>query len=139
MAIITMTLAVTFPVYQPDGDVKLWVVLAAHSAIALGTIMGGWKVIQTMGAKLTKLRPVQGFCAELAGASVLWGTTHAGIPVSTTHSITGSILGVGVVRRFKAVRWGVAGKILWAWMLTIPCSAAVGMLAYWLLDLVSLG
>jgi PiT family inorganic phosphate transporter len=115
-------------------DVQLWVVIAAHLAIGLGTLMGGWKVIRTMGSKLTKLKPVQGFCAETAGAFVLMGTAVTGIPVSTTHSITGSIMGVGVVKRMRSVRWGVARKIIWAWVLTIPCAAAVSALAYVVLD-----
>jgi PiT family inorganic phosphate transporter len=134
MAIITLVLLAAYPSYQTDNDPHLWVVLAAHTAIGLGTLLGGWKVVRTMGTKLTKLRPVQGFCAETAGASVLIGTTLLGIPVSTTHSITGSIMGVGAVKRFSAVRWGVAMKILWAWILTIPCAAAVSGLAYWILD-----
>jgi PiT family inorganic phosphate transporter len=138
MAIITLTLAAAFPSYQADGEVKIWVILSAHAAIALGTLMGGWAVIQTMGAKLTKLRPVQGFCAETSGALVLLWTTLVGTPVSTTHSITGSILGVGVVRRFKAVRWGIATRILWAWVLTIPASAAVSGGVYWLFDVTGL-
>jgi PiT family inorganic phosphate transporter len=133
-----MTLAAAFPAYQTGDEPKTWVILAAHAAIALGTLMGGWRVIQTMGAKLTKLRPVQGFCAETAGALVLLWTTHTGTPVSTTHSITGSILGVGVVRRLKAVRWGVARNIVWAWVFTIPGSALISGLVYWLLDVTGL-
>ena len=108
----------------------IWVVLSAHAAIALGTMLGGWQVIRTMGTRLTKLKPVQGFCAETAGAVVLFGATAAGIPVSTTHSVTGSIMGVGSVKRIKAVRWGVVGRIVWAWVLTIPLSAAAAALTY---------
>ncbi len=134
MAIITMTLAAVFPAYQYDDHVKTWVILASCAAIALGTLSGGRRVIRTIGVKLTKLRPVQGFCAESSGALVLLGTTLAGIPVSTTHSITGAIMGVGAVKRVKAVRWGVATRIVWAWVLTIPCTAVVGGLIYALLD-----
>ncbi|MGQ0613261.1 MAG: inorganic phosphate transporter [Planctomycetaceae bacterium] len=119
-------------------NVPLWVVLAAHAAIAVGTMLGGWRVIRTMGTRLTKLKPVQGFCAETAGALVLFGVTAAGIPVSTTHSVTGAIMGVGSARRLRAVRWGVATKILWAWIITIPTSAIVSGLTYWLLDVVGL-
>ncbi len=132
MGIITIALFTAG--YQSGRDVQLWVVLAAHTAIGLGTLLGGWNVIRTMGSKLTKLRPEQGFCAETAGALVLMGTALSGIPVSTTHSITGSIMGVGVVKRLRSVRWGVAGKILWAWVFTIPTAAAVSALTYWLLD-----
>ena len=135
MAIITVAMAVAFPAYQTNYDVKVWVILSAYTAIALGTLLGGWKVVRTMGTRLTKLRPVQGFCAESAGAVVLLGTTLTGIPVSTTHSITGSILGVGAVKRFSAVRWGIATRILWTWILTIPCTALASGLLYALLDL----
>jgi PiT family inorganic phosphate transporter len=138
MAIITILLMAAYPTYQDSNQPQIWVVLAAHSAIALGTLMGGWRVIRTMGSKLTKLRPEQGFCAEMAGAGVLWGATFTGIPVSTTHSITGSILGVGSVKRWKAVRWGVVTRILWAWVLTIPAAAVVSGLVYGGLDLVGL-
>ncbi len=106
--------------------VPLWVVLSAHTTIALGTLYGGWKVVKTMGMKLTHLKPVGGFCAETAGAFVLAGTAMAGIPVSTTHTVAGAIMGVGATRRLSAVRWGLAGKILWAWILTIPISGLVG-------------
>jgi PiT family inorganic phosphate transporter len=132
MGIITAAL-IAADFQKASDPVRLWVIVAAHLAIGLGTLMGGWKVIRTMGSKLTKLRPVQGFCAESAGALVLMGTAMTGIPVSTTHSITGSIMGVGVVKRLRSVRWGVAKKILWAWVLTIPCAAVVSALAYWAL------
>lgn len=115
--------------------VPFWVIIASYTTIALGTLAGGWRVIKTMGMKLTHLKPVGGFCAETAGAFVLIGTALGGIPVSTTHTITGSIMGVGSVRRFSAVRWGVAGKIIWAWVLTIPMSAVCSALAYYLLKL----
>ena len=105
--------------------VPVWVILSAHAAIALGTLSGGWRIVKTMGMRITKLRPVGGFCAETAGAATLIGTAIAGIPVSTTHTITGSIVGVGSLQRFSAVRWGVAGRIVWAWIFTIPASAVV--------------
>ncbi len=101
------------------------IILAAHFAIAMGTYLGGWRIVHTMGSRITKLKPVGGFCAETAGAITLFGTALAGIPVSTTHTITGAIVGVGSVNRLSAVRWGVAGRIVWAWVLTIPASAAV--------------
>jgi PiT family inorganic phosphate transporter len=113
--------------------VPVWVILSAHAAIAIGTYMGGWKVVRTMGMKLTHLRPIGGFCAETASAVVLLGTAMAGIPVSTTHTIAGSIMGVGSTRRLSAVRWGVAGKIIWAWVLTIPASAAISGFIFWLI------
>jgi len=112
--------------------VPFWVVLAAHAAIGLGTLAGGWRIVRTMGLRLTKLRPVGGFCAETAGAVMLIGTAVGGIPVSTTHTITGSIMGVGATHRLSAVRWGVAGRIVWAWVLTIPLSGLIAA-ATWLL------
>ena len=114
----------------PNGDVPLWVVLSAHSAIALGTLSGGWRIVKTMGSKITRLQPVGGVCAETAGAITLFATSHAGIPVSTTHTITGSIIGVGSARRLSAVRWEVAGRVVWAWILTIPAAAAIAALTY---------
>jgi inorganic phosphate transporter, PiT family len=111
------------------------IILAAHTAIALGTYFGGWRIVHTMGSKITKLKPVGGFSAETAGAITLFGTALAGIPVSTTHTITGAIIGVGATQRLSAVRWGVARRILWAWVLTIPASAAISALCYWLLRL----
>jgi PiT family inorganic phosphate transporter len=110
--------------------VPLWVVLAAQSAIALGTLSGGWRIVKTMGQKITKLTPVDGFCAESASASSIFLATHLGVPVSTTHVITGAISGVGSVRRFTAVRWGVTLKIVWAWIFTIPAAALIGALLY---------
>ncbi|NUN51812.1 MAG: inorganic phosphate transporter [Planctomycetaceae bacterium] len=116
----------------PDyEEVPTWVVLSAHGAISLGTMAGGWAVIHTMGTKLTKLQPAGGFCAETSGAAVCLGTAIVGIPVSTTHTITGAIMGVGAAHRLGAVRWGLAGRILWAWVLTIPCSALVSALTWW--------
>jgi PiT family inorganic phosphate transporter len=116
--------------------VPFWVVLAAHAALGLGTMAGGWRIVKTMGMRITKLRPVGGFCAETAGALTLIGTAFAGIPVSTTQTISGSIMGVGAIQRFSAVRWGVAGRILWAWILTIPASAIVAAATWFLLRLV---
>jgi inorganic phosphate transporter, PiT family len=118
-----------------DFHVPLWVVLAAHAALALGTMAGGWRIVKTMGMRITKLRPVGGFCAETAGAATLIGTAMAGIPVSTTQTISGAIMGVGALQRLSAVRWGVAGRILWAWLLTIPASAAVAAVTWLLLRL----
>jgi PiT family inorganic phosphate transporter len=117
----------------PEFYVPFWVILAAHAAMAFGTMAGGWRIVKTMGMKLTKLRPVGGFCAETAGAVMLIGTAVGGIPVSTTHTITGSIMGVGAVQRFSAVRWGLAGRIVWAWILTIPLSAALAALTWLIL------
>ena len=110
--------------------IPLWVILSAHAAIALGTLSGGWRIIHTMGSKITKLQPVGGFAAETAGAISLFTATHLGIPVSTTHTITGAIIGVGSIKRLSAVRWGVAGRIVWAWILTIPASAVIAALVY---------
>jgi PiT family inorganic phosphate transporter len=111
--------------------IPLWVILSAHAAIALGTLSGGWRIIHTMGSKITKLQPVGGFAAETAGAISLFTATHLGVPVSTTHTITGAIIGVGSIRRLSAVRWGIAGRIVWAWILTIPASAFIAALVYW--------
>lgn len=111
------------------------IILSAHTAIALGTYFGGWRIVHTMGSKITKLKPVGGFCAETAGAVTLFGTALAGIPVSTTHTITGAIIGVGATNRLSAVRWGVAKRIVWAWVLTIPASAGVSALTYWIVTL----
>jgi PiT family inorganic phosphate transporter len=109
------------------------VILSAHAAIAAGTFAGGWRIVKTMGSRLTKLKPVHGFCAETGGALSIFFATGLGVPVSTTHTITGSIVGVGTAQRVSAVRWGLAGKILWAWFLTIPASAGVAAIAYVLL------
>ena len=118
--------------YSTTNDaVPGWVVMACYVTIALGTMFGGWRIVKTMGQRITKLKPVGGFCAETGGAATLFLATAFGIPVSTTHTITGAIIGVGAVRNTSAVRWGVAGGIVWAWVLTIPCSAAVAALAWW--------
>ena len=111
------------------------IILSCNAAIALGTYFGGWRIVHTMGSKITKLKPVGGFCAETAGAITLFGTALAGIPVSTTHTITGAIVGVGATQRLSAVRWGVARRIVWAWVLTIPASAAVAAFTYWVITL----
>jgi len=107
--------------------IPFWVVLSAHAAIGLGTLSGGWRIIHTMGSRITKLQPVHGFAAETGAAAAVFLATVFGIPVSTTHAITGAIVGVGATRRLSAVRWGVAGRIVWAWVLTIPAAAALGM------------
>jgi PiT family inorganic phosphate transporter len=117
-------------------EIPLWVVLSAHGAIALGTLSGGWRIVHTMGSKITKLRPVGGFCAETAGAATLFGATLAGIPVSTTHTITGAIVGVGATRRLSAVKWGVARRILWAWILTIPMAGGFAGLYFLIIKLI---
>lgn len=115
------------------------IILAAHTAIALGTYFGGWRIVHTMGARITKLKPVGGFCAETAGAITLFATALAGIPVSTTHTITGAIVGVGATHRLSAVRWGVARRIVWAWIFTIPASAFVAALAFAIIRLIHPG
>lgn len=112
------------------SEIPVWIILGAHAAIALGTFTGGWRIVRTMGSRITKLKPFSGFCAETGAALTLMGTSLAGIPVSTTHTITGAIIGVGAAQRFAAVRWGVAGRIVYAWILTIPMAAAIGALAY---------
>ena len=134
MGIITIVLvAGGYAQMEPSGKLptpELWVILAAHAAIGLGTLSGGWRIVKTMGTKIVKLQPVGGFCAETAGAATLFGATFFGIPVSTTHTITGAIVGVGSAKRFSAVKWGVAGRIVWAWVLTIPMAALIAGLSY---------
>lgn len=115
------------------AEIPIWVILSAHTAIALGTLFGGWRIVKTMGSRLTKLQPVHGFCAETGGAIAIFLASWQGIPVSTTHTITGAIVGVGSAQRFSAVRWGVAGRIVWAWVLTIPASAGIAGISYLLL------
>ena len=117
--------------------VPFWVVISCYIAIALGTMMGGWRIVKTMGQKVAKLKPVDGFCAESGAAIMLFVSSSFGIPVSTTHTITGSIMGIGSLRRISAVKWGVAGRIIWAWILTIPCSALISASAYLLLHSIS--
>jgi len=121
------------------GRYHYWIILAANGAIAAGTYFGGWRIVHTMGSKITKLKPFGGFCAESAGALTLFGTALAGIPVSTTHTITGAIVGVGAVHRLSAVRWGVARRIVWAWILTIPASAVVAGVVFWAIRLFNHG
>lgn len=134
MGIITIVLVSGgFLQLTPAGklpNVPLWVVLLAHTAIGLGTLSGGWRIIKTMGTRIAKLQPVGGFCAETAGAITLFANTYFGIPVSTTHTITGAIVGVGSAKRFSAVKWGVAGRIVWAWVLTIPMAALIAAISY---------
>jgi PiT family inorganic phosphate transporter len=120
-----------------EFHIPLWVVLSAHAAIALGTLTGGWRIVKTMGQKITKLRPIDGFCAETAAASSIFLSTHLGIPVSTTHVITGAISGVGAVQRLSAVRWGVTLRIVWAWIFTIPASGIIAFLLFSLIKLVT--
>jgi len=115
-----------------NDPVPLWVVVACYVTIAFGTLFGGWRIVKTMGQRITKIRPVGGFCAETSGSVALFLATALGIPVSTTHTITGSIVGVGAAQSVSAVRWGVAGDLLWAWILTIPCSAFIAGIAWWL-------
>jgi PiT family inorganic phosphate transporter len=129
MGIIWVALIVT-GFATKDDKIALWIVLSCQAAIALGTLFGGWRIVKTMGQKITKLKPFEGFCAETAGAITLFGATHFGIPVSTTHTITGSIIGVGSRKGASAVRWGVTTKIFWAWILTIPISGLIGALMY---------
>ena len=112
------------------AEIPVWVILSAHAAIALGTLAGGWRIVRTMGTRITKLKPVHGFCAETGGATSVFVASALGIPVSTTHVITGSIMGVGAAQRFSAVRWGLAGRIVWAWILTIPASAGIAGIGY---------
>ncbi|MBM3809919.1 MAG: inorganic phosphate transporter [Acidimicrobiia bacterium] len=121
-----------------EFTIPFWVVIAAHAAIALGTLAGGWRIIHTMGSKITRLQPVGGFAAETAGAISLFTATGLGVPVSTTHTITGAIIGVGSTRRLSAVRWGIAGKIVWAWILTIPASAIIAAVTFYLLAMIGL-
>ena len=131
IGIIWMLLIATGYTAASDAAPPLWVIVSCYVAIAVGTMFGGWRIVKTMGQKITKLKPVGGFCAETGGAMTLFLATMLGIPVSTTHTITGAIVGVGSTQRASAVRWGVAGNIVWAWILTIPASAFVAALAYW--------
>ena len=132
IGIIWMLLIATGYAGAGESSPPLWTIISCYAAIAVGTMFGGWRIVKTMGQKITKLKPVGGFCAESGGAMTLFLATMLGIPVSTTHTITGAIVGVGSTQRASAVRWGVAGNIVWAWVLTIPASALVAALAYWL-------
>ncbi len=132
MGIIWVSLIVSGLASKND-EIALWIVLSCHTAISLGTLTGGWRIVKTMGQRITKLKPFEGFCAETAGALTLFAATHFGIPVSTTHTITGSIIGVGARKGASAVKWGVTRNIFWAWILTIPVSALLGGGIYYLL------
>jgi len=134
MGIIWMLLITAGTIGAKD-PLPLWVVFACYGTIAIGTLFGGWRIVKTMGQKITKLKPVSGFCAETGGAITLFLATGLGVPVSTTHTITGSIVGVGSVQKLSAVRWGVAGNIVWAWIFTIPCTAFIAAIAWWLAHL----
>jgi PiT family inorganic phosphate transporter len=131
IGLIWMLLIATGYVAADSVSPPVWVIVCCYTVIAAGTMFGGWRIVKTMGQKITKLKPVGGFCAETGGAITLFLATAMGIPVSTTHTITGAIVGVGSARRASAVRWGVAGNIIWAWIFTIPASAFVAMVAYW--------
>jgi len=131
MGIIWMLL-IAAGVSTVDEALPWWVIISCYSAISLGTLFGGWRIVKTMGQKITKLKPVGGFCAETGGAITLFLATAMGVPVSTTHTITGAIVGVGASRKMSAVRWGVAGNIVWAWIFTIPASAFVAAIAWWI-------
>ena len=131
IGIIWMLLIATGYVAATDKAPPAWVIVGCYTAMGLGTMFGGWRIVKTMGQKITKLKPVGGFCAETGGALTLFIATALGIPVSTTHTITGAIVGVGSTHRMSAVRWGVAGDIVWAWIFTIPASAFVAAIAYW--------
>ncbi len=131
IGIIWLLLIATGYANAGDAEPPLWTIVSCYLAIGLGTMFGGWRIVKTMGQKITKLKPVGGFCAESGGALTLFFATFLGVPVSTTHTITGAIVGVGSTQRASAVRWGVAGNIVWAWVLTIPASAFVASIAYW--------
>jgi inorganic phosphate transporter, PiT family len=133
MGIIAAVLVASNLSTNATKQIPLWVVLSCHAAMALGTLSGGWRIVRTMGQRITKLKPVGGFAAETAGAATLFMAVYGGIPVSTTHTITGAIVGVGSTRRLSAVRWGVARRVLWAWVLTIPMSATMSALAFWII------
>jgi PiT family inorganic phosphate transporter len=132
MGIIWMLLISAGVVAAGDARPPMWVIVSCYVAIGAGTLFGGWRIVKTMGQKITKLKPVGGFCAETGGAMTLFIATAMGIPVSTTHTITGAIVGVGSSRKMSAVRWGVAGTIVWAWVFTIPASAFMAAVAWWI-------
>ena len=129
MGIITVLLVANG--YQQGFDIQFWVIISCHLAMALGTLFGGWRIVRTMGMGITRIRPSGAFCAQTSGAIALFLATWLGIPVSTTHTITGAIVGVGMSRRVSAVRWGLASRIVWAWVLTIPCSGLIAAVAYY--------
>jgi PiT family inorganic phosphate transporter len=131
MGIIWLLLIAAGITSTSDAMPPTWVIVSCYLAIALGTLFGGWRIVKTMGQKITKLKPVGGFCAETGGAMTLFLASGFGIPVSTTHTITGAIVGVGSSQKFSAVRWGLAGSIVWAWILTIPASALMAAIAWW--------
>jgi PiT family inorganic phosphate transporter len=131
MGLITGVLVASH--YQKNFEIHIWVIMAAHAAIALGTLSGGWRIVHTMGGRLTRLRPRSGFCAETGAAIAVLFATRLGLPVSTTHAIAGAIAGVGSIHRMKAVRWGIATNILWAWVLTIPMAATIAWCSFWAL------
>ncbi|MEW6764064.1 MAG: inorganic phosphate transporter [Pseudomonadota bacterium] len=132
MGIIWMLLIAAGYVSASDTHPPAWVIISCYAAIAFGTLFGGWRIVKTMGQKITKLKPVGGFCAETGGAMTLLMSSYFGIPVSTTHTITGAIVGVGASQKMSAVRWGVAGNIVWAWIFTIPASAFMAAVAWWI-------
>jgi len=132
VAVLLFTEGLIGPVFY----IPFYVILMAHAAIALGTYLGGWRIVRTMGMRITKLTPFGGFSAEAAAASTLFLTAHFGIPVSTTHTIAGAIIGVGSMRRLSAVRWGIARRIVWAWVLTIPASAAISAASYYVMKII---
>lgn len=132
IGIIWMLLIASGHVAQGGAEPPIWVIVSCYVAIGMGTMFGGWRIVRTMGQKITKLKPVGGFCAETGGAITLFIASALGVPVSTTHTITGAIVGVGSVQKMSAVRWGVAGNIVWAWVLTIPASAFMAAIAWWI-------
>jgi inorganic phosphate transporter, PiT family len=136
MGIIAAIILIDKGLPVAEFEIELWMVLSAHAAIAAGTMFGGWRIVHTLGSKITKLHPVGGFCAETAAATTLFGATALGIPVSTTHTITGAIIGVGATNRLSAVRWGLTGKVIYAWILTIPGAAAIAAASYEVLQVV---
>ena len=125
--------------YVANDSIPMWVKVAAYSAISFGTLFGGWRIVHTMGSRITRLRPVSGFCAETGAALAITLASHFGIPVSTTHTITGSIVGVGATNRLSAVRWGIARRIVWAWLITIPAAGLMAAVAYHVLTLFTPG
>jgi PiT family inorganic phosphate transporter len=142
---IIVALLIAAGYFSPDTHLSLtdwrtaWIILSCNIAMALGTAFGGWRIVKTMGMKITKLKPVGGFCAETAGAMTLFAVTHMGIPVSTTHTITGAIVGVGSTTKFSTIKWGIAANIVWAWVLTIPCSAVMSAAMFYVVKLLHPG